>query len=124
MTLSMRKVSTWIVLLLLALPTGGAGVAKLMGTPELHASFAAMSLPNWFGYFIGAAEVAGCIGLLLPPLSVLAATYLLPIMAGAVYYHAVVDGSSPLLALLLLVLCIAVIVLRREQSIWFPFKKD
>lgn len=100
---------------------GLAGSAKLMGNPELHASFAAMNLPNWFGYVIGAAEVAGSIGLLFPPLAVLAATYLLPIMVGATYYHVAVDSSSPLFALLLLALCIAVIFLRRGQSIWFPF---
>ncbi|MEM6485741.1 MAG: DoxX family protein [Pseudomonadota bacterium] len=121
MTSRTRKILTWTSLLLLALPTGAAGVAKLMGTPALHESFAAMGLPDWFGYFIGAAEVAGCIGLLLPPLSVLAATYLLPIMVGAVYYHIVIDGSSPLFALVLLLLCVAVVVLRREQSIWYPF---
>lgn len=106
---------------MLALPTGAAGAAKLIGSPELHKSFAAMDLPMWFGYFIGAAELAGAIGLLFPPLAVLAATYLLPIMVGATYYHLAVDRSSPLFAFLLLTLCVAVVLLRHKQSIWFPF---
>ncbi|MEL7476259.1 MAG: DoxX family protein [Cyanobacteria bacterium J06555_12] len=113
---------TWVALLLLALPTGAAGIGNLTGAPSIHDSFAAMGLPIWFGYFVGFAEVAGCIGLLIPALSVMAATCLLPIMAGAAYFHIVVDRSSPSLALLLLGLCIAVIFLRRAESFWSPFR--
>ncbi|MEO1421378.1 MAG: DoxX family protein, partial [Pseudomonadota bacterium] len=112
-----------IALLVLALPTGAAGTALVLGVPALHESFAAMNFPVWFGYFIGAAEVAGAIGVLVPRLSALAAAGLLPIMLGATYYHIVVDGSSSLHAVVLVALCIAVIVLRSDQALWHPFQQ-
>lgn len=72
---------------LLALPLLLAGSAKLLGVAQLHASFALMGLPAWFGYFIGAAEVAGAVGLFIPGLQRLAAAGLVPIMGGAVFFH-------------------------------------
>ncbi|MEO0367976.1 MAG: DoxX family protein [Pseudomonadota bacterium] len=116
MKIHLKSVLIWIPLLLLAVPTGAAGVAKLMGVPEIHASFAAMQLPSWFGYFIGMAEIAGAIGVLLPRLSALAAICLLPIMLGATYYHLFVDGSSALFAIFLASLCIVTVFIRRSQA--------
>lgn len=71
----------------LSLPLLAAGSAKLAGVPELHASFQALGLPAWFGYFIGACEVAGALGLWIAPLRKLAATGLIGIMLGALYFH-------------------------------------
>jgi DoxX-like protein len=49
---------------LVALYVGAGGIAKLLGVPYVHSSFAKLGLPDWFGYFIGACEVLGSIGLL------------------------------------------------------------
>ena len=38
-----------------------AGSAKLAGVEQMHLSFALMGLPAWFGYFIGASELAGAV---------------------------------------------------------------
>lgn len=110
----------WVPLVLLALPMIAAGGAKLAGVPELHQSFATMGLPSWFGYFIGAAEVAGGIGLLIPRLSALAATGLAPIMAGAVYFHIAYAVPSFVPALVFLVLCGYAIAIQRKKAIWYP----
>jgi putative oxidoreductase len=83
----LQKYGVLIASLILALIVGAAGIAKLMGVPMVHQSFAILGLPSWFGYFIGAAEVAGAVGLFIPKLSRLAATGLAIIGAGAVYFH-------------------------------------
>lgn len=113
----------WLPIVLLAVPMIAAGSAKLAGVPALHESFAVMGLPSWFGYFIGAAEVAGGIGLLIPRLSALAALGLAPIMGGAVYFHLAFAVPSFVPALVLLMLCCYVIAVRYQQTAWFTFKK-
>ena len=83
----LHKHGLLIASVVLALIVAGAGVAKLMGVPMVHASFAKLGLPVWFGYFVGAAEIAGAIGLFIRPLAVWAAGGLAIIGLGAVYYH-------------------------------------
>ena len=117
----MKTVGKWIPTILLALPMIGAGSAKLMGVPALHESFHAMGLPEWFGYFIGAAELAGGIGLLLPKLSAWAATGLVPIMLGAVYFHFAYAVPSAIPALVFIALSVYTIIVRKSQTIGYPF---
>lgn len=71
-----------------ALYVRAGGIAKLLGVPYVHSSFPKLGLPVWFGYFNGVCEVLGSIGLLMPPLSALAAMGIGIIMVGATYYHA------------------------------------
>ena len=85
----LQKYGVLVASVVLALIVGAAGIAKLMGVPMVHQSFGILGLPSWFGYFIGAAEVAGAVGLFIPKLSRLAATGLAIIGAGAVYFHIV-----------------------------------
>lgn len=103
-----RKTKTWLrraALLLLALPLLAAGAAKLAGVPQLHVSFALMGLPAWFGYFIGAAEVAGAIGLFFRPLRAWAASGIAVVMLGALGFHALYTPlSQGIPALILLAL--------------------
>ena len=102
---------------LVALYVGAGGIAKLLGVPYVHSSFAKLGLPDWFGYFIGACEVLGSIGLLMRPLSALAAAGIGIIMVGATYYHATytpIIEAAP--AFILTILC-AYIFLRRRADI-------
>lgn len=78
-----KTIATWAVVILLALAFGAAGVGKLTGNEMMHMSFANMGLPSWFGYFIGACELAGAFGLLYKKLSSAAALGLVFIMLGA-----------------------------------------
>lgn len=116
----MKAIGKWIPTVLLALPLIGAGTAKLMGVEALHASFNAMGLPDWFGYFIGAAELAGGFGLLIPKLSALAATGIVPIMLGAVYFHIAYATPSAIPAVVFIALAVYTIVVRKAQAAWYP----
>lgn len=111
-------VVTWIVITLLALAFAAAGTGKLMGVEMLHLSFANLGLPRWFGYFIGACEIAGAIALFIRPLSGLAAAGLSAIMLGAIYYHLAFDpiiAAVPAIVLALLAAMISVI--RKDDSL-------
>ncbi|MBL4866437.1 MAG: DoxX family protein [Pseudomonadales bacterium] len=87
------------------------GAAKLAGVPEVHESFSILGLPSWFGYLIGACEVAGAVGIFINPLSALAAVGLGSVMIGAVYFHVAhtpMEQGIPALVVLLLSIFIAI----------------
>ena len=107
----LQKYGVLAASIVLALIVGAAGVAKLMGVPMVHQSFGILGLPAWFGYFIGAAEVAGAIGLFIPSLSRLAAAGLAIIGVGAVYFHIMhtpLSQGVPAMVMLALALFVAV----------------
>ena len=81
-----------------------------------------MGLPAWFGYVIGGAEVLGGIGLLIPRLSALAATGIIPIMLGAIYFHLTYEVPSAAPALVFILLAVYTIFSRKNQAIWYPGK--
>lgn len=117
---NVKSWATWLVIVLMALPIGAAGVGKLMGVEMMHQSFQLMGLPEWFGYFIGLCELAGAIGLLIPRLSAPAAAGLLAIMLGAISFHVAFPPlSAGIPAFVLALLAMVVLYLRRPQSIWF-----
>ena len=114
-----RKNWIWAVIGLMSLAFAVAGIAKLMGVPELHATFAKIGMPAWFGYFIGACEVAGAIGVYLRKLSALAAAGLAIIMIGAVGYHVTYDPLEKAVpALVLLIIADLVVAKRRTDGFW------
>ena len=116
----LRKYGIWAAIIVVALLVSVAGAMKLAGTPALHESFAILGLPGWFGYFIGLCEVAGAIGLLIRPLSALAAAGLSIIMLGAIYFHVVhtpIGQTVP--ALVILLLCVFIFTRRREAMLKF-----
>lgn len=84
------KVAT-AVSVLLTLAFLGAGGMKLSGAPEMIANFEKFGFGVGMMYFIGAAEVAGAIGLWLPRLAPLAASGLAIIMVGGTVVHLMHD---------------------------------
>ena len=107
----LQRYGVLIASAVLALIVGAAGIAKLMGVPMVHQSFGILGLPTWFGYVIGACEVAGAVGLFVRPLSRLAAAGLAIIGAGAVYFHVTQTPLSqgvPALVVLALAMFLAV----------------
>ncbi|MEV2221520.1 DoxX family protein [Nocardia vinacea] len=76
------------------------------------------SVIDWFRYFVGAVELAGAIGLVIPRLSGLAAIGLSLTMIGAAYTNAfVVDGYWPVYTpLILLVLFVFIAWGRRDET--------
>jgi putative oxidoreductase len=120
MSATTRTYPLRIAIALVVLYVGAAGIAKLAGVPYVHSSFPRLGLPTWFGYFIGACEVLGCIALLIRPLRALAALGIAIIMVGATYYHAVytpVFQAAP--AFVLLILCIYIFWAARADLLKF-----
>jgi putative oxidoreductase len=116
---------TWIAIGLVTLYVGAGGIAKLAGVPYVHSSFPQLGLPAWFGYFIGACEVLGPIGLFIRPLSALAAAGLGIIMIGATYYHATYTPVVQALpAIVLVALCVYIFAKRRADILKFRLQQS
>ena len=107
-----------VAIALVALYVGAGGIAKLLGVPYVHSSFAALGLPRWFGYFIGVCEVLGPIGLMIRPLRAPAAAGIAIVMIGATWYHATYTPVVQALpAFVLLVLCTWIFVRTRSSRL-------
>lgn len=111
-----QSITLMVIMVLTSLAFLAAGGAKLAGVEQMHLSFAAMGLPAWFGYFIGACEVCGAVGLWIRKLSFYAAAGLLGIMAGAVYFHVNYDAIANALPALMLGLFSVVIMVNRYRE--------
>ncbi len=96
------NVALWVLQALLAFQFVVAGFLKLSGSPTMVEMFATIGIGQWFRYLVGALEIAGAVGVLVPRLSGLAALGLVCLMVGAALTNAVVLGTSPLLPLALL----------------------
>jgi len=116
-----KTIATWIVITLLAVSMGAAGIGKLMGVEMLHQSFVNMGLPLWFGYFIGACEALGAIALFVKKLSALAASGLTVIMLGAIGYHITFDPIVMAVPAIVLAALAAIVFLLRKQDSLFSF---
>jgi putative oxidoreductase len=85
------SIALWALQILLAAAFAFGGLNKLFALQtEVVESFARMGFGVWFRYLVGALELAGAIGLLIPRLSGLAALGLAGVMLGAVGIHLVV----------------------------------
>ena len=119
MSPSLRNIIAWILQALLAAMFIYGGGQKLLNLDGTMTMFGSMGMPGWLGGFIGAAELLGGIGLLVPRTVRPAAMGLLIIMVGAVFMHAtkipggLAKGGPAIVALLLLVL---MLVLRRRTE--------
>ena len=97
------NIALWVLQALLALQFAMAGLAKVGGDPAMVEMFATIGIGQWFRYLVGALELAGALGVLVPRLSGLAALGLVCLMAGANATNLLVLGASPLLPIALLV---------------------
>ncbi len=115
-----KLVAVWVISALLAvLYVVVAGAPKVMGAEQAVQGFRSMGFSDGFRLFIGLAEVAGGIGLLIPALATWAGLGLAVIMGGAVYTHLVhtpPEQALPALVCLGLVLFIA--HARRGQALF------
>ena len=102
------NVVLWAMQVLLALMFAMAGIVKLIGDPAMVEMFATIGIGQWFRYFVGALEVAGAVGVLVPRLSGLAALGLVCLMAGATFTNLFVLGASPLITVVPLVVGVLV----------------
>jgi putative oxidoreductase len=110
------SIALWVLQALLALQFAMAGLAKVGGDPAMVEMFAAIGIGQWFRYLVGALEIAGAIGVLIPRLSGLAALGLVCLMAGAILTNLFVLGASPMLPIGLLVMSAVVAWGRRART--------
>ena len=86
----------WVVRVLLAAVFLAAGAGKLAGGADTVAMFDEIGGGRALSIFVGACEVAGAIGLLVPRLHRLAALGLALLMVGATVVNVSVLGTNPL----------------------------
>ncbi|GAB3232306.1 DoxX family protein [Glycomyces halotolerans] len=107
----------WVLQGLLAAFFAVASAApKLFGEASAVEGFELIGAGDWFIYFVGAVELAGAIGLVIPRLSGLAAIGLSLVMIGAAYTNAfVVDGHWPVSTPLILLVFTVFIAWGRQD---------
>ncbi len=112
------SVGVWIVSGLLALLYLFAGATKLAGQQMHVEQFAHWAYPVWFMYVVGAWEVVGAIGLVIPQSAFYAAVFMAIDMAGAVYTTAirVNEPRTAIVPFVLLVALMGVAYLRRPVA--------
>src|ERR687897_84277 len=91
------NLALWALQAILALQFAMAGLAKLGGDASMVEMFATIGIGQWFRYLVGALEIAGAVGVLIPRLSGLAALGLVSLMVGAILANLFILDASPLL---------------------------
>lgn len=100
---------------LLTLAFVGAGASKLIGVSMMVETFEAIGFGQWLRYFTGFIEVGGAALLWLPKKQAIGASILGGTMVGAVFTHLFILGPSAVPAIILGLLCTAVLYLHRDQ---------
>src|SRR5438128_406206 len=113
----MKRLTVWTLTIVAAGLFLLAGTLKLAGVQMEVDLFSAIGIGQWFRYVTGSLEVVGAIGLLVPALARYAALLLAAVMVGAVFTHLFIAGGSPLAAIVLLAVMIAIAHLRRREQI-------
>ncbi|WP_285730220.1 DoxX family protein [Nocardiopsis sp. ATB16-24] len=110
------NVALWTLQVLLALFFAVASAyPKLTGHPSAAATFDVIGYGDWFMYLVGALELAGAIGLLIPVLSGLTALAFIALMIGAFVYEVTVIGAGFWYTPLVLVVLFALIAWGRRD---------
>jgi uncharacterized membrane protein YphA (DoxX/SURF4 family) len=97
-------ITLWVLQVLLAFQFAGGGFMKLSGDPVMVDMFATIGAGQWLRFLVGALEVAGAIGLLIPRLAGLAALGLTCLMAGAVATNLFILRVDSTVAIVLLLI--------------------
>lgn len=100
---------------LLTLAFVGAGGAKIAGAEMMVATFDQIGLGQGFRYITGAIELIGAALLWVPRRQVIGASVLGGTMVGAVLTHWFILGPSAVPAIILGLLCAAVLYMYRSQ---------
>lgn len=109
-------IGVWAVRVLLAVQFVMGGVLKLTGDPQMVAMFDDIGGGRWLRLLVGACEVAGGIGVLVPRLARPAAIGLAVLLAGAAVTNVGMLGASPALPLILLAMAVLVAVRTGEGN--------
>lgn len=108
-----KHTAVWTAQIVLAAVFLFAAVPKLAGVHTSVRMFAQMGAGQWLRYFVGTAELAGAVGLLVPKLAGLAAAGLAADMVGASIINVVVLHSD--VVALTIALCVACVLVARNH---------
>jgi uncharacterized membrane protein YphA (DoxX/SURF4 family) len=112
-----KSVISWVVRILLAVFYVLAASGKLIGRPQVIEMFRNWGFPDKFYLVIGALELLGAIGLLIPRIAGYAASGLIMLMIGAALTHLVNgEGSQVLRPIIFMMLLALVVYLRRPWA--------
>ncbi len=113
---SRKKILLWAAQIMLAAIFALVAVPKLAGAHSAVTMFGQIGAGQWLRYLVGTAELAGAIGLLVPPLAGLAAAGLAADMAGASIINAAVLHSAAVAMTLPLCAAFVLIALARRKQ--------
>lgn len=99
-----RRIAVGVLRVLLAFTFLSAGIAKLVGLPQMVEGFALIGFGQWFRIFTGMIELVGAVLLITHRLVGVGALLLACTMIGATVAHLTRAPGSPLPALVLLAL--------------------
>src|SRR5438067_13851390 len=102
-------VVVWILSVLLAAVFATTGISKLMGTEVIPLQAAAMrGFPSWIRTVVGVVEIAGAIGLLIPPVASFATAMLASLMIPAMITQWISGEHGAFVPVVLLILLLLV----------------
>lgn len=110
------RIGRWALRILLTAQFLAGGVLKLTADPAMVAMFDDIGAGQGLRLFIGACEVAGAVGLLVPRLTRMAAAGLVLLMIGAAVTNVVTLQISPAVPLVLLGLATVVAATRTRKG--------
>lgn len=108
-------IALWVLSIALGLVVAAGGAAKLAADPAMVALFADVGTGQWLRVLVGALEVAGGIGLLVPRARASAAAGLAVLLACATAVNVLVIDASPVASAALCGLALVLAVLRRDE---------
>jgi uncharacterized membrane protein YphA (DoxX/SURF4 family) len=88
------NIAAWVLGALMCALFLFASSGKLLGNPQAVEGFEKMGYSHAFRFFIGAAELSGGIGVLIPRLATWAGLGLMTIMIGAMHTHVTNDDIA------------------------------
>lgn len=109
------NVALWSLQAVTAVAVIGAGLATVAGAAQPVEMFDEIGAGEWFRYLVGALEVAGGMGLLIPRLCGLSGLALAILWVGAIATHLFVIGGNPAPAAAFLVLTAVIAYGRRRR---------
>lgn len=109
-----KNIVSWIIQILVAALFVMASLPKLMSQPEVIENFKRWGMPDKIHLLIGAFELLGAIGLLIPRLAGLAAIGLIFIMIGAAFTHLTHNEALASLLPITVIILLAVVAYIRN----------
>ena len=110
------RVGRWAARIVLSAQFLVGGTLKLTAEASMVAMFDDIGAGQWLRLFIGACEVAGAIGILVPVLTRLAAAGLVGLMIGAAITNVTALHTSPAVPVVLLTLAAVVAATRNTRK--------